>query len=110
MQEKKIDCRVAKKFDALAHLVEQEYDPHFRPWYGGLDVDCTFEAMYEMLGENVFLQFADGRVGTARLLGRGAEEVRVPLAGRAAGRHCTAYFVGVTRLDLPVPSRPQPNS
>jgi hypothetical protein len=99
-------CRVAGKYDGVAHLVEQPYDTGFTAWFGAAAVDLDPGCWEELAWQDVVLDFEDGRSGEAYVPHtRGGQEPQ----GDGVGQFLVIYFVGVTTLMVPPhPAAPSP--
>jgi len=88
VKEKQIGCLIlepetSKQFEAIANLMEYEYNDSYRFWFGILLIHDYDDSN---LGD-VMIQFSDGRRGAAHLLG-----------GQVRGSSHEFGFSGITPL------------
>jgi hypothetical protein len=97
-KESRQHCRVARQFDAVAHLVEQPYASEHTFWFGSVEIALDPGRWEELAWQDVALEFADGRVGEAYIPHTGTREV-------AGVKSLVLYYVGVTTLTAVPDSR-----
>jgi len=104
MAEWKTDCRV-DGHNGLAHIVEQEYSPRFKVWYGCVDIVCDKEDMQAIAdvgnrleNRQVQMQLEDGRSMTVYILGYEILQTPVVHEGEAPSNYLGCNFVSLTPL------------
>lgn len=96
MAEWKIECRVNRQFDWIAHIVQHDYSHEFRPWFGSVDLNATAAEGQALSGKQLYLQLADGRQGIAMAIKYVGNDTFVPIGDQLPGTSAVLYFVGIT--------------
>jgi hypothetical protein len=112
----KTDCRV-EEHNGLAHIVEQEYSPGFKVWYGCVDIVCDKEDMQEivdvgnrLINRQVQMQLEDGRSMTVYISGFEILQNSVVHEGEAPSNYLGCNFVSLTPLLNPMDLLNDPRS
>src|SRR5690242_17624101 len=108
----KVDCSIqfmhddkpataTRRFSAVLHLFEHEYDDKCRFWYGVAEVDCVLSDVWKVWAAApndfaIFVECPDGRKGAARL-------AEGNLQSGYEGEYVRVAMVGITRLAVPRP-------
>ena len=98
MAEWKTDCKVENQ-RGFAHIVEQEYSPCFKVWYGCVDVVCDKEDMQaiadvgnRLTNRQVQMQLEDGRSMTVDIRGYEIRQTSVAYRGQSAQQLPGLFF------------------
>jgi hypothetical protein len=96
--EWKTDCKVDNQ-RGFAHIVEQEYSPSFKVWYGCVDVVCDKEDMQaiadvgnRLTNRQVQMQLEDGRSMTVHIRGYEIRQTSFAYEGEAPSNYLGCFL------------------